>query len=233
MPTVPGFLPTRNGLRFANVWPSEPAIELSVPGIGTVGIGNAGNGLCGGMVFTVRDVFQAGLPPLEDPRPPRGSPLFAYIVRRLIDSFNLPGGVLKYFEWMNTADGDTDLWMVTRRGVAWRTIRREWPLVRKDLDDGLLCPLGLVTARSSNPMDLGRNHQALAYGYELAGEQLTLHVYDPNSEPARGDGVFLRMRMDEPTAAAPIEHNVGIADPIRGFFRVDYAFRDPSALRPP
>jgi len=233
MPTVPGFLPSRNGLRFANAWPSEPAVEVSVPGVGTVGIGNAGNGLCGGMVFTVRDVFQAGLPPLEDPRPPQGSPLFAYIVRRLIASFDIPGGVLKYYEWMNTADSDVDLCMVTRRGVAWRTIRQEWPLVRKDLDEGLPCPLGLVTVRSVNPMELGRNHQVLAYGYELAGEQLTLRVYDPNTEPALGDGVFLRLRTDHPATPAPIEHNVGITEPVRGFFRVRYTYRDPSALRPP
>jgi len=232
MPAVPNFLPSRNGLRFVNSWPSEPAIQVSVPGVGKVGIGDASNGLCGGMAFTVRDVFQAGLPQLSDDRPPEGSPLFEYIVGRLIDSFNLPDGVLKYYDWMNTADGDTDLWMVTRRGVAWKTVNEEWPRIKADLDAGHPCPLGLVTVQSSNPKDLGKNHQVLAYAYDYDVQELTVHLYDPNTDPAQGDGVHLRLNVANPESATPIQHNIGIADPVRGFFRVDYTWKDPSPLEP-
>ena len=45
-------------------------------------------------------------------------------------------------------------------------------------------PLGPVTVHSTNPLDLGMNHQVLAYGYELDGTALTLRVYDPNTDPA-------------------------------------------------
>ena len=53
MPDVPGFTPSVNGLRFTNSWPSEPDIVVQVPPLGNVPIGDASNGLCGGMVFTV------------------------------------------------------------------------------------------------------------------------------------------------------------------------------------
>jgi hypothetical protein len=232
MPAVPNFLPSRNGLRFVNSWPDEPDIEVDVPPFGPLAIGNASNGLCGGMVFTVRDVFEAGSPPLADPRPEEGSPLFDYIVRRLFDSFNLPGGVLKYFEWMNTPDQDTDLWLAIRRGVAWKTIREEWLKVLADIDAGHPSPLGLVTVRSTDPHDLGKNHQVLAYAYTLIRDLLHLRVYDPNTDIGGSDGVYLSLNLADPTRATPITHNVGIAEPIRGFFHVDYTAADPSSLQP-
>ncbi len=230
MPNVPGFTPSRNGLRFVNSWPDEPDIEVDVLGLGKVAIGNASNGLCGGMVFTVRDVFDAGLPPLQDPQPAEGSPLFTYIVRRLIDSFHVPAGVLRYYEWMVTPDQDVELWLVTRRGVAWKTVREEWPRVKADLDGGHPSPLGLVTMASADPAELGKNHQVLAYGYESIRDTLTVRLYDPNTDLAHADEAFLRLSVADPSRGAPIEHNVQIAGPIRGFFRVDYARADPSDL---
>jgi hypothetical protein len=29
---------------------------------------------------------------------------------------------------------------------------------------------------------LGKNHQVLAYGYERSGQDVTVHIYDPNEE---------------------------------------------------
>jgi hypothetical protein len=120
---VLGFKASVNGLHFTNSWPPEPDIVVNVPPFGNVAIGDASNGLCGGMVFTVRDVFQAGMPPIPDTtNPPAQSPLFNYIVARLFASFNIPGGVLKYLDWMNTPDHDTGIWFAIRRGVCWHTI---------------------------------------------------------------------------------------------------------------
>jgi hypothetical protein len=231
VPSVPGFLPSTNGLRFVNAWPDEPVVVVSVPGFGDVKIGNASNGLCGGMVFLVRDVFEAHLPPIQDPQPARGTPLFDYIVQRLIASYHIPDGVLRYFAWMNTPDADSGFWFLTRRGIAWKTVVEQWPSIRADIDVGHPSPLGIVTVRSTNPGDLGRNHQILAYGYELdAAQNLIIHVYDPNTDSANGDGVFLALNVKDPTRATPITHNVAIGDPIRGFFRIPYSFRDPGLL---
>jgi len=230
MPLVPNFMPSINGLWFTNSWPPQPDIVVDVPPFGQVAIGDARNGLCGGMVFTVRDVFEAGQPPLTNPQPSQGQPLFDYIVRRLFDSFNLPGGVLKYMEWMNTPDHDTGIGPFVRRGLAWRTIIDEGPRVQADIDSGHPSPLGLVTVASVNPGDLGQNHQVLAYGYDLVGNTMTLRVYDPNS--GADDNVRVSFDVSNPTHTTPIAHNVNIAHPIRGFFRVDYVFADPSGLQP-
>jgi len=230
---VPGFLPSRDALHFANSWPSQPDVVIDLPVAGKLKIGDASRGLCGGMVFAVRDLFEAHLPPPPDTTPPpSGSPLYGYIVRRLFDSFDLPGGVLRYYRWMNTPDEDRSFLGVTRRGLAWLTIVEEWPKIRADVDAGRPSPLGLVTVQSANPLDLGMNHQVLAYGYELDGTALTLRVYDPNTDPASADGVALSLDTAEPAARTPISHSVAIATPVRGFFRVRYGFADPAGALP-
>jgi hypothetical protein len=229
-----GFKASVNGLHFTNSWPPEPDIVVNVPPFGNVAIGDASNGLCGGMVFTVRDVFQAGMPPIPDTtNPAPQSPLFNYIVARLFASFNIPGGVLKYFDWMNTPDHDTGIWFAIRRGVCWHTIMEEWPRIKADIDSNMLSPIALVTVYSQNPGDLGKNHQVLAYGYELDdSNQLTLHVYDPNTDPELADGVRLILSLSNPTHTTPIDSNVNIAESVRGFFQVPYTFTNPASLEP-
>jgi Ricin-type beta-trefoil lectin domain-like len=233
MTSVAGFTPSVNGLAFTNDWPAgEPDIVANVPPFGNVTIGDASNGLCGGMVFTVKDLHEAHRPPIPDPRPAQGMPLFSYIVARLFASFNIPGGVAKYLSWMSTPDHDTGWWVFIRRGVSWLTVMEEWPRIRADIDSGHTSPIALVTVASLNPGDLGKNHQVLAYAYELNGDDLTLHVYDPNTPRAAADSVTLRLNTSNPTHTTPITHNVNIDEPVRGFFRVDYGFSDPSSLEP-
>jgi len=230
---VPGFRPSVNGLQFVNAFPSEPDFSVTLPGIGSLAIGDASNGVCGGMVFTVRDVFEsAGMPPISTTEvPASGSPLFRYILDRLIASFDIPNvGFLKYYQWMLTADGDTG-WppLVSRHGVSWMTIIEEWPArIRGELDAGRLCCLGLVTVSGADPGQLGRNHQVLAYGYDLdTAGNLELLIYDPNTAPGTADDVRIKLNLSSPSSATPITHNVNIATGIRGFFRVDYRYEDP------
>src|SRR2546426_9867221 len=169
---VPNFVASRDTLRFVNDWPSQPDLVINLPLAGKVKIGDASNGLCGGMVYAVRDFYEARIPVPADPQPAAGTPLYSYIVRRLFDSFDLPGGVMKYYNWMNMPDADQSplsLSALPRRGIAWHTINEEWPQIRDDIDAGHPCPLGLITVRSVNPRDLGRCHQALAYAYDVKG----------------------------------------------------------------
>ncbi len=236
---VPGFLPSVNGLHFPNAFPHEPAIAVDVVPFGRVMIGDASNGLCGGMVFTVRDMFETpGMAPLPDVSPPApGTPLFEYLVARLIDSFDLAhGGFMRYYHSMITPDHDTG-WppFFVRRGLGWETIAVEWATrIRPELDAGRLCCLGLVTTSSTNPADLGKNHQVLAYGYDLDDtDNLTLLVCDPNTGGAAADAVRIRLNLANPTRTTPISHNVNIGNPIRGCFRVEYERRDPSRLATP
>lgn len=236
---VPGFTPSFNGLHFVNAFPHEPDIVVDAPPFGRIEIGDASNGLCGGMVLTVCDVFAtAGMAPLPDTdSPAQGSPLFRYIVARLIDSFDLPrAGFMKYYDWMVTADHDIG-WppFFIRRGLAWKTIVDEWPAtIRPELDAGRLCPIGLVTIASPDPRQLGQNHQVLAYGYDLDdASNLSLCIYDPNTPRSAADGVRISFSLADPSRTTPIAHNVGIGHPIRGLFGTPYRYHDPGGLTAP
>lgn len=220
---LPGFLPSRHGFAFANTWPPAPAVTVRTPLL-SIGIGNNAAGLCGGMVFAALDYWNATLhPPLARPAP--GSPLHAYIVRRLIASWHMPAGVARYYLWMNLPDGDTSRRLpgrrVVTRGVSWRTITGQWPLIRARLDRGLPVPLGLVTVASANPARLRHNHQALAFGYGVSGAVVTLRVYDPNS--GQDDGVWIRFDASSPSRPTAFAHNLNLGWPVRGFFRAAYS----------
>ena len=224
-----GFLPSRHGFAFTNAWPDQPAVVLPTP-FGDIGIGNAGGGLCGGMAFAALDYWLAGRAPGLD-RPAAGDQLYRYIVDRLIDSWHAPAGVAQYYQWMSLPDGDHVITLfgrrvVTERGLGWRTVRVQWPQIKKDLDRGLPVPIGVVTTSSRNPKDLALNHQVLAYGCEADGSQVTLRVYDPNC--GRRDDITIRMATGAPARSVTFDHNLGLGRrPIRGFFRVAYTPHTP------
>jgi hypothetical protein len=219
--SVPGFKPTTHGLHFPNIFPSAPVITVTLPGLGAFGFGDASGGLCGGMVFTVRDLYEAGVqpPPCAEP-PAADSPLFKYLCRRLLASFHLPLGVLRYYEWMCHRDSDDPF----GHGPAARTLAEGWPAVRQAIDGGHPAPLGLVTVHSFNPRDLGKCHQVLAFAYELdeAADSLSIAVYDPNL-PDRDD-LRLVLAANEP---GPIAYSGDL--PVRGFFLTSYSASDPRA----
>jgi hypothetical protein len=224
---VPGrapFLPSRDGFAFPNAWPSSPAVQMRTP-FGRLGIGDSAAGLCGGMVFAALDYWHAGIAP-PAPRPDPGSPLHRYVVRRLIASWHLPGGVARYYGWMNLPDANTRVTagrrgLGTVRGVSWRTVAGQWPRIQASLDRGVPAPLGLVTVASPDPAQLRHNHQALAFGYTLAGAEVTLRVYDPNSGP--DDGIGIRFDPSSPARATTFAHNLNLGWPVRGFFLADYS----------
>src|SRR5438105_3420701 len=109
MTTISEFLPSTHGLHFDNSWPAgTPDYVVHIPLLGDVPIGDASNGLCGGMAFTVADLYNGRLrPPPDTSAPTGGTPLFNFIAARLLASFNIPGGVLTYYYWANTPDHDT------------------------------------------------------------------------------------------------------------------------------
>ncbi len=228
------FLPSHDGFAFTNSWPSAPAISVPTP-FGSIGVGNASLGLCGGMVFAALDYWGAqAKPPTAQPAP--ATPLFRFIVKRLIDSWHIPAGVAEYYQWMNLPDADTSFsllgrTLISQRGLSWRTIEQQWPQVKASLDSGQPAALGIVTVASPNPGTLGNNHQVLAYAYQLTPPVVTLRVYDPNTGPA--DDVHIMFSTAAPAAATTFVHNINIGWPVRGFFLTGYSpASPPGVVRP-
>ncbi len=221
---VPGFLPSTNGLHFLNYYPHEPTLTIALPLGRVLPIGDAANGLCGGMAFTVADFYEAKRSvPTDTQPPPAGSPLYQYIVKRLFDSFNLPLGISRYLELMEPAFPDVGLGFGLP-GRASVMVTDEWPRIQALLDAGHLVPLGLVKVKSSAPEDLGKNHQVLAYGYDLEGTDLTLHLYDPNY--ADRDDVQLSLSIASVDVPVPVTYVP--AETVFCFFHTAY-----SPVQPP
>lgn len=183
MMRVTGFLPSSNGFRFANSFPHAPDIQINVFGQ-NVAIGDAANGLCGGMVFAARDYFDARRPPPLRADSPTSGVLFDFLVRRLFDSFEIPIGPIRYAALMSPDLPDHETVFsnagLAPRGRGWVTMIEEWPKVRLGLDLGFPMPMALILVRDRDITKMGHNHQVLAYGYDLDGSDLSILVYDPN-----------------------------------------------------
>jgi hypothetical protein len=225
---VPGFRPSTHGFAFSNSFPVVPHTVINV-GVAQIPIGNAANGLCGGMAFAVRDYFEAGLTRPAQTTPPSSGPLYDHIVGRLYDSFNLPGGPLTYLHLMNPDLPDHETWWSMNfgpHGRGWVTIMEQWPGIRADLDAGRLSPIALIRVKSHDPFMMGQNHQVLAWGYDLIGNDLTIYVYDPN-EP-NNDYVTISLNIGNPTATTDMFYSTGA--PLFAFFRPAYGFTAPFGL---
>jgi hypothetical protein len=225
---VLGFDPQTNGLHFTNVFP-KGTTDYTFQVLGqTVRLGDAHNGLCGGFVFTVKDCFTAGvLPPADATQPAGGTPLFNYLVARLTNSFD-PDDVTQYLSWIQMRDDDT----ILGGGISSHEINEEWPKIKRDLDSNQLSTLGLVRGQEppgigffTGIQDLGQCHQVLAYGYDLNGSALTLHIYDPNQTL----GATITLDLAHPGRTTPLSVSGYEAGHFRGFFRTRYNFHNPQS----
>jgi hypothetical protein len=174
------------------------------------------------MAFVVRDYYEAkqAVPPDTDPNPPApDTPLYKFIVHRLLDSFNLPFGLGRYLELMQPAFPDVGpgFGLPGRASVM---VRDEWPHIKSDLDAGILVPLGLVKVKSSKPPDLCKNHQVLAYGYDVDGTDVTIWLYDPNY--TNNDGVNLKFSIASIQVPVPVVYTPADAEGVNCFFRTPY-----------
>jgi hypothetical protein len=177
------------------------------------------------MAFTVRDLFEARVGPGSDTVAPSSGAKFDYIAGRFLDSFNLPGGPLRYLELMNPAlpDHETTVELLGH-GRSWRMIVDEWPIIRADIDSGHPSTIALVETKSLNPLDLGKNHHVLAYGYDLTvTHDLTLHICDSNHPD--DDGVTLSLNISDPQHTTTVTYSDGSM--VIAYFRTQYRFTTP------
>ena len=218
---VPGFLPSTNGLHFANSFPPGPTVRFGPLDPRIIGIGDASAGLCGGMCYSVRDLFESDVKPPPDRTPPdNGSPRFNSIVRRQVQS--LDWFILPVRFWTRSALGGS-----IGGDRASSTFEREWPLVRRQVDEGHLAMVGLIRVAGVNPFKLTGNHQVIAYGYAEDGRGVTLRLYDPNW-PDRDD-VTATIHLDPALRPTTIQQSTG--EPLLGYFSYGYTKSDPRAWR--
>ena len=138
---VPNFLPSTSGFHFPNRWdPGIPVVTITLPGLGSIPIGDASNGVCGGMVYAVMDLFLSAprlLPPATQTAPGAGTPLMNFLLQRLVDGFalNTPdSNVKRYVDMMSAQDHDT--WVA--HGVPWLITYYEWPQIKADMETPVL-----------------------------------------------------------------------------------------------
>ena len=170
---VAGFLPSSNGLHFANRYAPGPTVRLGVLDPRLLGVGDAKDGLCGGMSWFVRERFEAGQPiPADTAAPDNGSPLFRAIVRRQVQSLDWLRGPLRF--WLAAG--------MSPDRLRQQTFDVDWPRIRASIDGGRIAMVGLVRHRGWNPFALSSDHTVLAFGYETAGPggPTTIRLYDPN-----------------------------------------------------
>ena len=176
---IPRFTPATHGFPFPNWFPPKtPVFTLPTP-FGTIPLGDANLGLCGGMIFAAMDLYHFGLPVPQEHSPP----LFSYFARRLIESWNLPFGSLKYYDWQRRPLASRSISGVRfSAGLTARTVEQEWPRIRADLDAGRPAALGVVKVEGWDIRKIAQNHQVMAYGYDLDEEknEATIRIYDPN-----------------------------------------------------
>lgn len=228
MSYVPGFKPSQNAPLFPNgPWPTGTSFNVSIAGLPPISINATQMGFCGGMSFLTRDIFESGTPQL------RGKssadiplPLAQLILARLITSFDGPATVAEWLGFTQKLDHGT---VFGGPGTFHLTVE-QCPAIMAAVDAGHLCPIGVVLIQSLAPWDVFQNHVELVWGYDLAGSQLTLHVYDCNNPG--NDDITISLDISAPTPAKTISTN-GTSGPnpgaIRGFFQLPYAHADPSA----
>ena len=239
---VLNFLPSRNGWPFPNdLSGTFPVVTLPV--IGTIASADAGDGVCGGFTFTVRDLFEHRpllAPDVNAAKPSQGSPTFGFLTSRFLDSLGPTGyaNAVKAITWTQTSDHDVLLgW-----GLGHQMAATEWPAVKSTIDSGHLCPLYIIRAPQVGALDipgiidaLGHSHQVLAYRYEIDdAADVTIGIYDPN-DPA-DDTSVITLNVSNPTG------NVGLGAPgiianiedpqykVRGFFAAQYVYKDPTSF---
>lgn len=231
---VHGFKPSQNGFLFANTFIDVP-YDFKLLGV-PIRIGHACNGMCGGMIFTVCDLFYAGKRPPLDKFSHSEGPLFNHLCQRLFDSFALPFGPFQYYVWMNPtlrdAQGEKRGFSLEANGRAWKMICQEWPEIKAEIDNDRLCTIGLILLKSWAPGGLGKNHQVLVYGYELEEDLVKLMIYDPNSPG--DDSAYLSVSLADPALYAPavLANSGGKIEQVLCFFKTDYRFKNPVGIAP-
>jgi hypothetical protein len=216
------FRPSRHGLHFPNAFDPNRVNRIIQPGATVIG-------LCGGMSYVTRDLFEHRVDPPAERNPPKpGSRWYQALFRRQLQSvdwFRLP---IRFWAWAALHPEPPTWWsrLLRRKSVAAMTLD-QWPIIRAQIDAGELAMVGMVRGMSFDPRKLTLNHQVLAYGYRVDPNRITLAIYDPN-HPDRDD---VEVRIELPRDGAQPTVSSFPDEGWRGFFSARYRPAEPRAFR--
>lgn len=229
MPSVPNFLPSTHAPLFHNgPWPAGTNLSVSIMGLPPVTIDATQMGLCGGMSFLARDIYESGTEQLRNRDSSRiPAALAGHVLTRLIHSFDGGPVVARWLSDTQALNHDT----IFRGAGLYRRTVGECPAIMADIDAGVLCPIGLILVESFAPWAVFGNHVVLVWRYERQGDLLTLYTYDCNYEGR--DNIIITLDISSPAPARTITTTGTATDDstprsLRGFFRLPYTHADPS-----
>jgi hypothetical protein len=203
-------------------------LGIEIPG------GDAGDGICDGMVFSVLDLFHHDprlYAPQTTSQPVVNSATFKYMTGREVDIWRVNG-----FWNPNKAVS----WLFKEESELASLSKAECDVIMDRIDAGEPCPLWLVnrfteTETETAPYQitdiagikeaLTRHHQILAYGYELDSVpgSLVLTIYDPDVDII-SDPTTLTLPYSDDKVGFP-------AGPTKGLFLSKYEPKDPADPR--
>ena len=228
--SVLDFRPSRHGFHFANRFPPGPTLRIGPIDPRVMGVGDASAGLCGGLVLTARDLFEARLDPPPDREPPtNGSRRFRALVRRQAQSLDWLRVPLRFYDAGAFRPDPATWWSraLGRRPARDTSLDVAWPAIRSEIDAGRLVVLGLVRRAEVNPLRLVLNHQVLGWGYRVEPGLVAIRVYDPNW-PDQDD---VEQRIELGADGRPDRLSSSTGEPLVGLLRLPYSFEPPRAWR--
>ncbi|MBC7316197.1 MAG: hypothetical protein H5T70_07245 [Chloroflexi bacterium] len=159
------------------------------------------------MCFAALDYWYAGIPIPGVGEAPQKGALWAYLVRRQIDSLSLPWGVIRILWWMLQRD---------ERLLEW-TLSRELVRLRRSLARGE--PAVLVLVRKVRLTSITENHQVVAIALEEdeRAREVMIRLYDPNF-PGKVGAIVIHRAASTPAEAL----REATGEPLRGFYAAHY-----------
>lgn len=244
-------LPSTHAFKFDNSFSLTIPLPAPFPPI------TAGYGLCGGMASAALDYFLSCIPiPSTSSVPAFGTPLYNYLLSRLLDSLGRPGFdmVKKFLSWTQRPDINSNLLataegaigpaaniilgplpagvahFVKVNGVQELTAREEFPATVASLSAGRMLVLGLVY-KGPGALDIWENHQVLAYGIDRVSSTVTnIKVYDPNHHDDDRALISCELLAGGTRVRCLEVLSRASNEKVRGFFRMPYTHKTPPCL---
>ena len=98
-------------------------------------------GLCGGMAFVVRDLFERRIdPPPDRDAPAAKSARYKALYRREVESFDWFRLPIRFWVWSALHPEQPTWWsrLLRRRPIGELSYQQEWPRIRAEIDAGEL-----------------------------------------------------------------------------------------------